>query len=632
MSFITTGVRELMLKVRRQRTRLALRHEKRVLKKCEITLGREGTSEAAKFPEVRAEIVALRKLEQEQKEFTAQIAKIEEALKQIEQQRQENSRAQSAALAQLEEEKRPLVARRDAAKAAAEDCGKALAAAEQRAAAQVATDEQLLQKLSALQEMEPPPEDLEEQKAAIAAQRAQLPDETARLQEARAASAESCRAARERLAVEEAALAQAEKQIAKVRAEYETRDRALNESSRAQQEEVRQARQQHQTVEEKKNPAYLNIGRHLADAGIAPPNAPHLLGDVQRHRAAVTRREEHRRELAEISRGIDKQELRRFYFALFSVAVLVVIIVPLALQSPSARDWLPRDTGALFSVDPRGLASSKFTQSWQKEQPEMWQRVLAGLAGSAMRTPAVDVAKDVQRVTRALVLERGAPERDYVLVELSGDIAPVLRAITKNSAFENNTVSGLVVWERPQVAIARVGPKTLAVGPAREVEQLVQVRLGTAPDLKVEDPLWKQFQALENESTIRLAARTPQDLPRLFGPLFSPELLGLADRLGFAVVLDKPSKAHLSVHTKDDATAKQLAAGLKNETARWLTLPGSDFVLASAAPKIDQSGAEVDAHFEIPDGAAALLVQRLARVQPGQVPGAPAAPAAAPNE
>ena len=55
------------LKVRRQKTRMALRHEKRVLQRAEIALGREGTSQAVNFPEVRNEIVALKKLEQEQK-------------------------------------------------------------------------------------------------------------------------------------------------------------------------------------------------------------------------------------------------------------------------------------------------------------------------------------------------------------------------------------------------------------------------------------------------------------------------------------------------------------------------------------------------------------------------------------
>src|SRR5207247_1113272 len=132
VSFISTGLRELTLKVRRQRTRLALKHEKRHLQKSEIALGREGTTEAARFPEVRNEIVALKKLEQEQKEVAVRIAKIEEALKQIDLQRQENSRKQAAALARLEEEKRPIVELRNDAKAAVERCDKELATVEGR--------------------------------------------------------------------------------------------------------------------------------------------------------------------------------------------------------------------------------------------------------------------------------------------------------------------------------------------------------------------------------------------------------------------------------------------------------------------------------------------------------------------
>ena len=103
MNFITTGFRELTLKVRRQRTRMALRHKRRHLQKSEIALGREGTAEAAKFPEVRNEIVARKKLEQEHKEVAVRISKSEEALKQIQAQREENSREQAAALARLEE-------------------------------------------------------------------------------------------------------------------------------------------------------------------------------------------------------------------------------------------------------------------------------------------------------------------------------------------------------------------------------------------------------------------------------------------------------------------------------------------------------------------------------------------------
>src|ERR1700751_2891974 len=120
MSFIRTGFREMVLKVRRQRTRFALRHQRRLLQRSEINLGREGTSQAANFPELRNEIVALKKLEQEQKEVALRIAQIEEGIKKIEADRQQNPREQNEALSKLEVEKKPILQRRNEAKSAAE--------------------------------------------------------------------------------------------------------------------------------------------------------------------------------------------------------------------------------------------------------------------------------------------------------------------------------------------------------------------------------------------------------------------------------------------------------------------------------------------------------------------------------
>src|SRR5438067_2487361 len=111
---------------------MALRHVKRQLQRSEIHLGREGTAQASNFPELRDEIVALKKLEQEQKEVAARIAQIQEALKQIEVERKENSRAQAEAIARLEAEKKPMLQRRDEAKAAAAICDRQLAGVESR--------------------------------------------------------------------------------------------------------------------------------------------------------------------------------------------------------------------------------------------------------------------------------------------------------------------------------------------------------------------------------------------------------------------------------------------------------------------------------------------------------------------
>ncbi len=622
MSFISTGLRELTLKVRRQKTRMALKHEKRLLQKSEIALGREGMAEAAKFPEVRNEIVALKKLEQEQKEVAVRIAKIEEALKQIDAQRQENSKEQAAAMAKLDGEKRPLAERRDEAKAVAERCDKELATVDRRIADNDAADRELLKKVSALHETQPPPDDLQAQMDRLSSDRARLPREKAEISQARLGSADACRNASEKLKASEALVAQLENNIARVRGEFEARDRALNESARAQQEEVKEARQQHQTVEEKKNPAYLNIGRHLASQGIAPPTAPQLLTAVQQRRAAVDRHAEHKKELAELSSQIDKQELRKFYFAIVSILALLAIILPLVSKSPTKRDWLPRETLAILSFDIEQFNKGPLPNRWRKDEAETWQKVATGLLGPAARTPALNLAESGRRVTRALATDERGPNREYVLVEARGDLAPVIRTLTQDDSFAESTVAGLVVFQRPDVTVARLGPKTLAVGSLGEVDRLVQVRLGTEPDLKITDPLLQLFQALDPGSALRLVARNPNELASSFSPMLPAEFLQAAELLGLELSLATPSKARLIVNVGDAAKAKSWAASLQNEPARWLAIPGSDFVLTIQPPKVEQKDETLELRFDIPEGAARLLLQRLAKV--------PSAPASTP--
>ncbi|MGH7937889.1 MAG: hypothetical protein ACRD5Z_02865, partial [Bryobacteraceae bacterium] len=254
------------------------------------------------------------------------------------------------------------------------------------------------------------------------------------------------------------------------------------------------------------------------------------------------------------------------------------------------------------------------------EHPDVWQKVFAGLVGPAALVPSLDLARDASRVTRAFTMKIGDEPRDYVLVETRGEIGPTLRAISQDKSFETSTVSGLVVWQRPEVSIARVGPKTLAVGSLGAVDQLVEVRLGTEPDLKVGDSMLQEFQNLDPDSTLRLVSRDPGDITRLFGSIFPDELLAASQLLGFAVTFGNPTKAHLFVRASDVTAAKTLAAALQKDPGPWLTLPGSDFALFAETPKVQQNGAKVDVRVEIADGAARLLLQRLAKVQPAIAP------------
>ena len=626
MSFIRTGFREIALKVKRQRTRIALRHEKRLLQKSEINLGREGTAQAANFPELRNEIVALKKLEQEQREVALRIARIEEGIKRIEEERQQNAREQAAAIARLEAEKKPLLQQRNQAKNNVDVCERELAGVERRIQESEAADRNLLKQLSDLHALDPAPADLEARSASITARRARLPEERAELVRARLGSADAARLAKEKLNAVEAELAAVEKNIARTRSEFEARDRKLNDNIRAQQEAARDARTHHQTVEERKNPAYLSIGRHLAEKGVAPPNAPQLLAEAHRRREAVDQLLQHRTELSTLSSQIDKQELRKFYFSVFSVLVLLALTLLVVFQSPRGREWLPQETDTIMSINTDQFERANLAKRWPNDQPKL----LPGLIGAAASVPGLKLSRDAVRVTRALTTNETGETREFNLVETRRGLSKIIRAISDDKTFQKRPISGLPVWEREPVsaeaaagksdfAVARVGPATLAVGSPGEVHELVQVRLGTKPDLKITGQLFDRFQALDRDSALRIISRDPPDLSRVFHPIFTSELLNASQLLGLAVNLQTPVRARVLIRVNSTKSSADLARNLHDNPQQWLRLPDSQLLLYSQPPEVQRQGtSNMELRFAVPEDSARLLLERLAKTDTPQ--------------
>jgi hypothetical protein len=630
VSFIRTGFREVALKLKRQRTRIALRHDRRLLQRSEINLGREGTAQAANFPELRNEIVALKKLEQEQKEVALRIARIEEGIKRIEEERHQIAREQANAIAKLEAEKKPLLQKRNQAKNTAEVCERELAGVERRIQESEAADRDLLKQLSDLHALDPAPPDLEKLSAGIMAKRARLPDERAELVRARMGGTDAVRTAKEKLSAAESELAGVEKNIARTRSEFEAHDRKLAESIRTQQQAAREARTRHQTVEERKNPAYLSIGRHLAEKGVAPPNAPHLLEEAHRRREAVDLQLKHQAELAQLSSQIDKQELRKFYFSAFSVLVLLAITLLVVFQSPRGREWLPQETDIILSINADQFERANLAKHWRDTKPKLW----LGLIGPAASVPGLNPSRDTTRITRALTTDETGGTKEFNLVQSRRGLARVIRTVADDRNFRRRSINGLPVWERqssaaeppsqssgapgatafkPDFAVARVGPATLAVGAPEEVDELVLVRLGMKPDLKITGQLFDRFQALDRESTLRLISRDPSDLSRVFHPIFSRELLDVSQLIGLAVNLQNPVKARILIKVNAPKNAADVARDLRSNPEQWLRLPDSPLLLYSQPPEIQTQGSSnLELRFTVPEDSARLLLERLA--------------------
>ena len=632
MSFFRTGFRELALKLKRQRTRIALRHDRRLLQKSEINLGREGTAQAANFPELRNEIVALKKLEQEQKEVALRIARIDEGIKRIEEERQQIAREQANAIAKIEAEKKPLLQKRNQAKSTAEVCERELASVERRVQESEAADRDLLKQLSDLHALSPAPPDLEALSAGIMAKRARLPDERAELVRARLGSADAVRMAKEKLNTADSELAAVEKNMARTRSEFEVRDRKLAESIKTQQQAARDARTRHQTVEERKNPAYLNIGRHLSEKGVAPPNSPHLLEDAHRRRAAVDVQLKHQAELAQLSSQIDKQELRKFYFSAFSVLVLLAITLLVVFQSPRGREWLPQATDTILSINADQFERANLAKRWRDEKPKFWP----ALIGPAASVPGLNPSRDTARITRALTTDENGETKEFNLVQSRRGLAKVVKTVADDKNFRRRSINGLPVWERqssaadpppqgsagpgdatvkPDFAVARVGPATLAVGAPEEVDELVLVRLGMKPDLKITGQLFDRFQALDHESALRLISRDPPDLSRIFHPIFSRELIDASQLIGLALNLQNPVKARILIKVNAPKNAANVARDLRSNPDRWLRLPDSSLLLYSQPPEIQTQGnSNLELRFTMPENSARLLLERLAKI------------------
>jgi hypothetical protein len=203
--------------------------------------------------------------------------------------------------------------------------------------------------------------------------------------------------------------------------------------------------------------------------------------------------------------------------------------------------------------------------------------------------------------------------REFVLVQAKSDVSPFIRAVEQEQGFTQAPVNGLPVWRQPEFALARVGPRTLAVGAPAEVEELVRVRLGIEQDLKISGALFDRFQALDQETSVRVISSDPPSLARYFTPIFTRELLDSAQILGLGLGLGNPVKGRLVLKMKSEKAAADLAQRLQNEPQRWLRMHDSDLLLYTQPPEVVTQAASVEIHFDVPENSARLLLQRVAK-------------------
>ena len=624
MNFLSTGVKEITRRLRRQRNRLALANARKTVEKAETALGRHGWRALASDEDVRGAYEDLLRLDGKVEGLRARIAEIDAAVHQQEAERGRAWSAHEENLDRLERVRRPVQDRlhalqnrlADRARALPEQNAKrhalkaeqtALLKEEKRARRRAATDAERAGVLSTF----------DSRRVALAEQAAQLTLARSALAEPMAADEREIREVRARLST-------IDKEVQAAHADLTEKERVITLAIAERHKEIAAIRRSVARIESEKNASYLAIGRRLrehAPTGLPDETAANLFAVSQKQQQAYERLVGLETAWLRESQDANKQDLRIFNFVGATVAVLLGIALLLVFRTPGKRDWLPSNTQTILTVDVRRFTDADFTRALQSQDPNAWQAVWSGLIRTVAQVPQIDVRRQVARITRALApaVDAAHSPVDCLLVEMrpSVDVDDLLRKkLVPAGGFRSRLVRGLPIYEKPGgLAAAQIGPDTLALGSSASVQALIEVRLGLQNDLQSDAQLFSEFARLGEESPFRLVSHNPRELTYLTDPLLNAQLLGDCEALGLTLDMREPVSAVFVF----SAGTPQEASGV----ARLIQAnPDQVLQLASAGPNLfverptvtTPTDRQVEWRFRMTQPAAREFLQRVSRL------------------
>ena len=328
MNLLSPAPRELARILARQAGRLRLVLARRRLAKAETNLGLLGWQQADFEGEAHRHIDQLANVEREQARLTNESAKCGLAIRRVQD-------AGAAARRQFEQARHALETERATVAGPVEETARQCAERErmrdhfaERAAAlerELADANRQHAALLASGTLTP------DARAALGRLRqrtAGLPSELADLRLRQQRLAGELRPIEEALARGRAAVAVEDEKLRVQRAEFgeteQTQQKELSACQRAKQS----VEQDIEGLEKAKGDPYRQIGRMLADSGIAPLNQPHALAAVESDRAAVARIEQNIADSLEASRREDRTALQNSWgFWVVALAVIALLLV-----------------------------------------------------------------------------------------------------------------------------------------------------------------------------------------------------------------------------------------------------------------------------------------------------------------
>lgn len=625
-----TGFKEFHRRLRRQKNRLALGHARGALGKAEIALGRAcwRRLENVDTPGAREAISALRGLDQELDAHTKHIAELEEKVKVHEAERDTARQEAQTVLAKVEEERRPIAQQEKEAQTRLAEQQNALREHD-RKVAELDTEQLALLREHAqihvdagVQGDDAPVDSTrarDMRRREISGRRVALPQQLAQLKAGREAISAPLTELDAALREVRTRVGTLDGRAKEARAALATKEKAATAAVAALHRELAATRRQIARTEEEKDEPFRFAGRELASRDERPEGEAlrELFEEALRQRQAVHSLEELDTTWTRESKEADRQDLRIFGFIGVTCCVLLALSLLLFFRSPSPRDTLPENTEAIVSVNVNRFTSGDLARALQQPGSEenVWQQLWSGLVRKVSEVPGLNLDEQVARITRAVVPGNGD---DYLLVEMRPNVnmdrlVPALRLA---GGFGEGKVDGLVLNSKPDLAFTQLGPRTLAVGTVSAVVQLIHVRVGIQPDMKVDAEFLNNFQRLDPDSALRVMTLRPDKLRALADPILSYDLLERCQLVGLAVDLQpgQPATAHFLIRASSTQNATLIAGILRRSPEAALQLQAAGPNLFMEPPALNQSGQGVDWRFRMTSPAAREFLQRVSRL------------------
>ncbi len=631
MNFVSTGVKEVTRRLRRQRNRLALANARKTVEKAETALGRHGWRALAADESVRGAYEELLRLDGKVEAARGRVAEIEGAVHEQEASRAQAWRGHEENLDRLEQERRPVQDHLHVLQNRLAELARALPEQNAKRTALKAEQTALLKEEKRARRRAASDAERAEVQRTYDPRRAALAEQAAQLTLARSGVVEPMAADQREIKEIRARLHVTDKQVQAAHAALTERERAITLAIAERHKEIAAIRRQIGRIEYEKSSSYLAVGRRLSEhAPDALPDATatDLFAVSQKQRQSYERLVGLETHWVRESQDANKQDLRIFNFVGVTLGVFLAIALLLVFRTPSKRDWLPSNTQAILTVDVRRFTDADFTRALQSREPDAWQSVWSGLVQSVAQVPQIDVRRQVSRITRALAPPTDANHApvDCLLVEMRAgvDVDNLLhRKLVAEGGFKPPvlggeqpvSVGGLPIYEKGTLAVAQIGPDTLAMGSPASVKALIEVRLGLQNDLKSDAQLFSEFARLNEESPFRLVSHRPQELTYLTDPLLNAQTLGDCEALGLTLDMHEPVSAVFVLTAATPQGAGSIARVIQANPDQVLQLASAGPNLFVERPTVTTpTDRQVEWRFRMTAPAAKEFLQRVSRL------------------